>query len=705
MSISTKRIVLDVDKSGETDQSIAVAVRQGDRNAERLEIGLENCGEPLPMVGRTARLMATLPDGSIAVAACTTLDASTGKVSCVLGPEFGAARGLCKNAYVEVREGSTVVGSTERFAIDVLPGADMSAAQAASYVSSLEALETRAEGLADGLEETIASADITVSATRLDPGSDPTATVTGGGLAKHVELGIPSAAAGVSCEAGPAGMVTVHGAAGDAPLVEATVFGETRQNLWKNPNGTARGVSISTNEDGSFTVSGTATLGVSINSGFIYNLKQNTIYTESTNIKVSSGCMLSVYFYNESSVVGIFDFGRNETSRTFTSPENFTTASGTYRVMLNEGATPAPWSPPGLASVEGVEVASSGRNMSKSFTSPGLPNQYTPALYVDVPLMPDTEYTISCKGAAGNYVYMSEDIVSSYKQIVFTGGRDSLTFSTKHVLGQGAYYPSLGGALVLKNGGGNTVAPSFSDVQVEVGGSATEYAPPSLTRCPVPLPAAHPYLASLPDGTRDELRINWDGTAELVANTFTDTVNGSSPIISDINNGRIRFKISSSHEIGTSNGAEYSRRNAFCNKLKVNNDPVNNNNSYYNIAAHEPNSAFYFNLGKNEDSLDKAKTWLSSNELIILYKIASPIHYFYDGTAWSTTRPAVGSLPALRSAGDPTHVWAVTEPSSVPAEVSAHVLLEGGKALGAEHDYVRRAVDALAAAQSVSESE
>lgn len=88
-----------------------------------------------------------------------------------------------------------------------------------------------------------------------------------------------------------------------------------------------------------------------------------------------------------------------------------------------------------------------------------------------------------------------------------------------------------------------------------------------------------------------------------------------------------------------------------------------------------------------------------------MYDFKNTVTYYYDGSTWSTTRPARGSLPTLRSAGDPTHVWASTEPTSVPAEVSAHVLLEGGKALGAEHDYVRRAVDALAAAQSVSESE
>ena len=730
MALADCDLTLDIVKSPFAARSQRVCVRVGDRGAYRLSVALLKDGSPLPMSGLSATLKAVLADGTYAEAACAVDDAAAGLVSCTLGGAFASVPGACREAYVEVAQGASVVGSTGSFELLVERGADLSAGQARAYASRVDALVERAEGLADGLAATIASADITVSAARLDPGSEPTATVTGSGLAKHVELGIPSATAGVSCEAGPADMVTVHGAAEDAPLVEACVYGETRQNLWANPVGESNGIKAVENTDGSVTVYGTAINSGQVQSKAVYTLKPGAEYN------ASGGDIFVIYEINGNSSIIATHVCNGATFITSLDMKRCifalysdagVTRTGTYRVMLNEGDTPAPWSPPGLASVEGVDVESAGINLVnpndlvicaysrdvpvKTSTKVELPFEQksnSQGIGVVLPCRAGVTYTCSyCGptefGTAGMAEYVSyDDILDPGNNIgyIIAGLRSSQTYTAK---GDGVIVFMVASKWTT-GGTSNLIDFTASDIAVSIGESA-EYSAYNGSSCPVPLPAAHPYLASLPDGTRDELRVYWDGTAELVANTFTDTVDGSSPVVSDMNNGKIRFRISSSHKIGTSNVNEYNRRNAFCNKLKVNNNPVDKNDSHYNIAAHEPNSAFYFNLGENEDSLDKAKTWLSSNELIILYKIASPIHYFYDGTTWSTTRPARGSLPTLRSAGDPTHVWAATEPTSVPAKVGAHVLLEGGKALGAEHDYVRRAVDALAAAQSVSESE
>lgn len=53
--------------------------------------------------------------------------------------------------------------------------------------------------------------------------------------------------------------------------------------------------------------------------------------------------------------------------------------------------------------------------------------------------------------------------------------------------------------------------------QIEYGTKATAYAPYSGTSLPITLPAEHPYLAALPDGTHDEIVIDKDGNASLVA--------------------------------------------------------------------------------------------------------------------------------------------------------------------------------------------
>ena len=212
MAIRTESVSLDVRPCCTTKPPV-VCGRKGDEGAV-LEVTVTRDGSPMDLSGLTATLMGNNPDYLQAAGAV-----SGSKVSFTLASAFfSSVRSF--PLYVQLKQGSSVVASTQAVELRVAPGADVSAAQAAPYVSVLDELAERAEGLADDLAATIASADITVSAARLDPGSEPTATVTGSGLSKHVELGIPSATAGVSCEAGPAEMVTVHGAAEDAPLAE-----------------------------------------------------------------------------------------------------------------------------------------------------------------------------------------------------------------------------------------------------------------------------------------------------------------------------------------------------------------------------------------------------------------------------------------------------------------------------------------------------
>lgn len=103
----------------------------------------------------------------------------------------------------------------------------------------------------------------------------------------------------------------------------------------------------------------------------------------------------------------------------------------------------------------------------------------------------------------------------------------------------------------------------------------------------------------------------------------------------------------------------------------------------------------YINPPSSIATVEEFKNWLNLNPVTLIYKIQTSITYWYDGSTWSTSRPARGSLPALRSAGDPTHVWAATEPSSVPAEVSAHVLLHDGRSVGTLMDDTTRALDAI----------
>lgn len=731
MPLASSALSLDIVKSPFAARSQRVCVRVGDRGAYSLSVALLKDGSPLPMSGLSATLKAVLADGTYAEAACAVDDAAAGLVSCTLGGAFAAVPGACREAYVEVAQGASVVGSTGSFELLVERGADLSAGQAKAYASRVDALAERAEGLADGLEETIASADITVSATRLDPGSDPTVTATGNGLQKVFDLGLPSATAGVSCEAGPSDMVTVHGAADDAPLVEATVFGETRQNLWVNPVGESNGIKAVENTDGSVTVSGTAINSGQLQSKAVHTLKPGAEYN------ASGGNIFIIYEINDNSSIIATHICNGATFITSLDmkfcifalySDAGVTRTGTYRVMLNEGDATAPWSPPGLASVESVEVVACGGNLLPPFpkSSMGTYNGVTfsesedgfikisGSNTIDTGVtLPDTgpntilvkgEYVLrvdSINNMNGIYVRLRLNYFYGEKPIedIETAGDYNFTLlktekiytsPAVHGIGQPGYENSVSGSVRISIYKKNDYTGKYERY--------------SASTCPVPLPAAHPYLASLPDGTRDELRVHWDGTAELMARVSKVKLAGKN--FSRYNNEPVSYVSDNSlfnrkpHE----KSSESSRFIA-CDKIKIGDSAWYKGNTTIisTTGTNAPNYIYIRIPGVTE--LDEAQAWIDNQNITVMYDFKNTVTYYYDGSTWSTTRPARGSLPTLRSAGDPTHVWASTEPTSVPAEVSAHVLLEGGKALGAEHDYVRRAVDALAAAQSVSESE
>ena len=67
--------------------------------------------------------------------------------------------------------------------------------------------------------------------------------------------------------------------------------------------------------------------------------------------------------------------------------------------------------------------------------------------------------------------------------------------------------------------------PSSTDAVINgvyVASTPTTYAPHASTSLPITLPAEHPYLAKLPDGTADEIKVDKDGNVSLVARVGID---------------------------------------------------------------------------------------------------------------------------------------------------------------------------------------
>lgn len=208
------------------------------------------------------------------------------------------------------------------------------------------------------------------------------------------------------------------------------VYGRTRQNLWVNPSGTSNGVTVTSNDDGTFTASGTGTADNSIQAGTFFSAKPSTAYTVECDKAVEGG---RGFFIRErrsdKSQIIVRWFGGTmnpSTKMTFTTDNEFVsfdtaigysngvTISGTYRVMLREatedeiaaaqqtastlqdgGTADLPqdypvtlptdpsvyadaeafdWCPPGINGVEPSAIVTAGKNLWKNpeFTDEGI---------------------------------------------------------------------------------------------------------------------------------------------------------------------------------------------------------------------------------------------------------------------------------------------------------------------------------------------
>ena len=81
--------------------------------------------------------------------------------------------------------------------------------------------------------------------------------------------------------------------------------------------------------------------------------------------------------------------------------------------------------------------------------------------------------------------------------------------------------------LKLKVGTSALAYPYVSKAQIERGGAASDYAPHTSQTLTFNLPAEHPYLAKLPDGTADEIVVDEEGNVELVARVSKAIIDAS----------------------------------------------------------------------------------------------------------------------------------------------------------------------------------
>ena len=312
-----------------------------------------------------------------------------------------------------------------------------------------------------------------------------------------------------------------------------TVYGNTVQNLWVNPSGTSDGITVTSNDNGSITLSGSAISDIPYVAVNSYVLRPNTSYTLSIDKAFSEnmrvGCRINDAFTGFSLTTG-------QTSMTFTTPATLTTVemgvlavaagvtvSGTYRIMLNEGSEPEPWCPPGLNSVGddgSVKIVTAGKNLflktsiDQSKYNITAPNALVPGVEYSVSISVGGRFGVG-KGSSpdhniGSYVPVGESttFVATLEDALFDDMIVTLPAAAESI--------------------------DSINIQLELGSTATDYEQPNITTTVIDL--QDHKLNALPDGTRDELHIDGGGNVVLEKRCGDRVVDGTSLAVKSLEN-------------------------------------------------------------------------------------------------------------------------------------------------------------------------
>lgn len=443
-------------------------LRRGERNNVVLTVQVRADGAPYDLTGKEARLVGTTADGKL-IGPCPLeiSDAKAGTGSLTLPASMCSAVGTT-HAYIEVREGETLVETTDSFACKVLECADMDAEQAEEAAPLIVELR-----------------DAVASAKRAAEGADAAAShqprIGGAGTwetwdaaaGAYADTGV--SAQGPKGDTGPQGAQGVKGDKGN-PFTYAD-FTEAQILELQRP----------------------ATEAAADAQTAIANVKatEAKLYPAAENVLVGS-----------------------ETGAVAHVEDAFEGAS--LRKITVEGAckqdgTPSPDNPVPIEVIEHPVVKVTGRNLFDGEIDKANGNSVNP-IYLS-----KGTYTISLLSNVdwwSNAVNVRSVYIHDYYKNVFlasvnfigaaVGKRSAATFVLKEDVAIKIFSYR---AWKEEN---------VSDVQIERGNVATEYKPYTLQEQAFTLPTEHPYLAKLPGGKADEIVVDRDGNVALVARVGID---------------------------------------------------------------------------------------------------------------------------------------------------------------------------------------
>lgn len=486
-------IKLDTRKREGTYGEARIApLRRGERNNARLTVKICANGVPYDLAGKTASLVATTAAGKL-VGPCPMKCAEAGIARIMLPAALYSAVGSF-TGYVEIREGETLVDTTDSFVGNVLDCIDADGEQAEEYTPLLGELQ-------DAIAAARASEVRGATAVTLDTGSPATAIFRD----NIIEIGVPKGERGAKGDRGEKGDVGDTGPQGQqGPQGPQGIQGI------QGPQG-VKGDPFTYND---FTESQIAELQRPATEAATL-AKKAIAEVKATEAKL--------YPVAENILVG------SETGAVAHVEDAF--AGATLRKITVEGACkqdgiPSPESPKPITVIEHPTVKVASRNLwpfASSYTSiEGHQNEFVKE-GTPFALLPGT-YTFTAVGSLGN----TDAPLFGYTA---TGKRFQFFRILKNVVNPKYSFTvteSITSIYFVSNAADSNTG-TISNIQLERDSVATDYKPYTSASLTFTLPAEHPYLAKLPDGTADEIVVDKDGNVSLIARVAKREVpNGAS---------------------------------------------------------------------------------------------------------------------------------------------------------------------------------
>lgn len=338
--------------------------------------------------------------------------------------------------------------------------------------------------------------------------------------------------------------VTVHGGeqeGAEASIAEvpegktvggAVVYGNTVENLWPAINATMNGITVSTDDTGLMTVSGTSTAETYIISEEIADLPVGSSVTlTSTNYGAAGVWRILADGIGGATITGQSTFTAEKTAAPNRSGcvaivvTAGQTVDATFRVMLVEGTEASDgYYPPGLNSVDELSIVTAGKNLLTE-TLEGVAPAGRNTVLVDFgedvtaddmtfSVIADTDVIYNLDGDAAFVNFLSSDGTNNYIATNVVFGRTGTTKAGETKVISIPDVPFKQIICYFRNNGFS----KFDDgcrlkLQLERGSTASAYEPHRGSTFTVDLDGN--ALGSYGDGTRDELRIEPDGSCSI----------------------------------------------------------------------------------------------------------------------------------------------------------------------------------------------